>query len=95
MKICKYCGSEVPDNAAFCPSCGKRVNADPAQQNGRRYEDVHDVPKRSWGALASVAGIALALLLCVVVFFAFINLPRSANLKIFSSRFNLLLREVS
>ena len=73
MKICKYCGSEVPDNAAFCPSCGKRVNADPAQQNGRRYEDVHDVPKRSWGALSSVAGIALALLLCVVVFFAFIK----------------------
>jgi len=26
--ICKNCGSEIPDNSAFCPKCRKKVSAD-------------------------------------------------------------------
>ena len=22
--FCKYCGSSIPDNSAFCPECGKK-----------------------------------------------------------------------
>lgn len=26
--ICKYCGSPLPENAVYCPSCGKSVEDD-------------------------------------------------------------------
>lgn len=33
MKYCKDCGSEIPDDALFCPSCGRNVQNDGQQQN--------------------------------------------------------------
>ena len=26
--ICKYCGSPLPENAIYCPACGKSVEDD-------------------------------------------------------------------
>ena len=33
-KNCRYCGAELPDNAGFCPKCGKQTQAEilPAQE---------------------------------------------------------------
>lgn len=32
MKFCAYCGTQIPENAAFCPSCGKKA-MQPQQSN--------------------------------------------------------------
>lgn len=29
MKYCQNCGKQIPDDALFCPSCGKKVFIDP------------------------------------------------------------------
>lgn len=29
--FCKNCGTQIDDNAAFCPNCGQAANAQPAQ----------------------------------------------------------------
>ncbi|MGN0813311.1 MAG: zinc-ribbon domain-containing protein [Candidatus Coproplasma sp.] len=29
MKYCQACGTQIPDDAVFCPSCGKKVFVDP------------------------------------------------------------------
>lgn len=29
MKYCQSCGTQIPDEAVFCPSCGKKVFVDP------------------------------------------------------------------
>ncbi|MGN0808300.1 MAG: zinc-ribbon domain-containing protein [Candidatus Coproplasma sp.] len=29
MSYCKDCGTEIPEGATFCPSCGKKVEVDP------------------------------------------------------------------
>ena len=30
--FCKYCGSEIPDDAGFCPKCGKSLTGGFTQQ---------------------------------------------------------------
>ena len=30
--FCKYCGSRIPDDAGFCPKCGKPLTGGIAQQ---------------------------------------------------------------
>ena len=32
MKFCQSCGTQILDDAAFCPNCGASVAAEPAQQ---------------------------------------------------------------
>ena len=38
MKFCRYCGAQIPDDAAFCPNCGNRlqVTQPPPGQNLRQ-----------------------------------------------------------
>ena len=43
MKYCSYCGAQMPDDALFCPNCGKRVSTpdqspqQPAGQPHRKF----------------------------------------------------------
>jgi len=37
MKYCKGCGSELPDDAIFCPSCGRNVQNDGQNTAGNTY----------------------------------------------------------
>lgn len=37
MGYCKHCGAQIPDDAAFCPSCGKDVNGVSSAENQSNY----------------------------------------------------------
>ena len=38
--ICKYCGKEIPDDASYCSSCGKRTASHMRVED--RDEDIDD-----------------------------------------------------
>lgn len=37
MKFCKKCGTKIPDESAFCPECGEKVEATPVQAPQPQY----------------------------------------------------------
>ena len=39
--FCSKCGSNIPDNAAFCPTCGAPVNRYSSQQGGPDSSQMH------------------------------------------------------
>ena len=39
MKYCPNCGTQLPDNANFCASCGSRVEAAPQETPGQAGRD--------------------------------------------------------
>lgn len=41
-KYCMFCGEELPDTAQFCPSCGKKQNAEPKHQMVKDEPDSDD-----------------------------------------------------
>lgn len=41
MKFCAYCGTQIPENAAFCPNCGKKA-AQPQQQSNPQPQPVQE-----------------------------------------------------
>ncbi len=43
MKFCAYCGTQIPENAAFCPSCGKKA-MQPQQQSNPQPQPVQQQP---------------------------------------------------
>lgn len=73
MSTCSHCGGDLPENATFCPSCGRRVDA-----GGEGPVDVRHAEPRYFGlgpplfVLAVMVGlIVLGLVLVFVVdFFA-------------------------
>ncbi len=42
MKYCKGCGSEIPDDAIFCPSCGRNVQNDGQSTAGNTYSQYNN-----------------------------------------------------
>lgn len=40
MKVCSFCGTEMPDEANFCPYCGLRVDADGV--TGEYYQNLYE-----------------------------------------------------
>lgn len=37
--FCRYCGTEVKDDAVFCPSCGKRLNNEKTASNKENFDE--------------------------------------------------------
>ena len=71
--ICRYCGKTIPDDAAFCPSCGKRIEAhlrveDREAEKRGKYEYEEPKGKRRVKALISV----IAAIIFVIAAFAII-----------------------
>lgn len=73
---CKSCGTEVTDDARFCPSCGAAMDvptrpqpqAQPHVQYQEQYEpqmELEDGPARSSIVIAALAGIAFGLAVVV------------------------------
>ncbi|MBR6737245.1 MAG: zinc ribbon domain-containing protein [Clostridia bacterium] len=53
---CKYCGTQVPDGAKFCPSCGKALNDAPVCEN-RPMPAPDDAGGFGWGFLGFIIPI--------------------------------------
>lgn len=66
---CKHCGQQLPDDAAFCPKCGKAVDNPPPAQPAvsgphKMKENAEPKKKKSGGWLALVMAI-----ICGIIFF--------------------------
>ena len=66
MKICAYCGRELPDFALFCADCGNRVEDAPAAETPMEDTAVKAPKKKRWvrNLVAIVSAVA-------VLFFTF------------------------
>lgn len=69
MKFCKYCGTQIQEDAKVCPNCGKQleVKSDPENPWKRRIAAIFkwiDALDKKWKILAG--GVAAALI-CVIV----------------------------
>lgn len=60
--FCKFCGAELPDDARFCPKCGKDNGADAAAQKPTRSLGTLDM-KTLLFAVGVVAVVLLTVLL--------------------------------
>lgn len=65
--FCGHCGAQIPDEAAFCPSCGKRNEScsqqdqtPPVRQTPVPPVKGHAAGEVFWGSLSSVEKMALA-----------------------------------
>ena len=78
--ICRYCGKNIPDDAVFCPSCGKRVEAHLRVEDratGKKDKDEYEEPKgkrRVKALISIIAAIlfviaALAIIMTVITKF--------------------------
>ena len=68
---CKYCGSDVPEGAYFCPSCGKRVESEEQYQDEEAYSGEDLRGKLTF--LAPIAAIAAVLIIGLVAYVGFIK----------------------
>jgi hypothetical protein len=59
MRFCKFCGSEISDTAAVCPSCGKKLIR-PSQK-----DDKKNVNWKKWGGIG--AAVLMVVILVVVL----------------------------
>jgi len=69
VDACAHCGNDLPANATFCPSCGRR-SGEPADETVRSYPiDVQHAEPRWFGLEPPliVLGVAVALLVLGVV----------------------------
>lgn len=66
MKICAYCGKELPDFALFCDDCGNRVAEAPAAETPMEDTSVQVPKKKRW--VRTVVAIVSAV---AVLFFTF------------------------
>lgn len=71
--ICRHCGKTIPDDAAFCPSCGRRIEAhlrteDREAEKRDKYEYEEPKGKRRLKTLISI----IAAIIFVVAAFAIV-----------------------
>ena len=66
MKICAYCGKELPDFALFCDDCGNRVAEAPAAETPVEDVPVQAPKKKRWVRILVAIVSAVA-----VLFFTF------------------------
>lgn len=63
MKYCSHCGTQLPNDAAFCSTCGKAVyNGE--QQNARPY--AQNVRQNDYETMKTVINVFL-ILACVIM----------------------------
>ncbi len=65
MGTCSHCGAELPANATFCPSCGRRADAPPSDGNDEPI-DIQRVEPRWFGLGPPVFVFAVAVALIVL-----------------------------
>ncbi len=68
METCSHCGGQLPENATFCPSCGRRTDL-AAPEPREEPIDVHYAEPRYFGlgSPVFVFGVMLALLAAGIV----------------------------
>lgn len=64
--FCKYCGSEIPDHAGFCPKCGKPLIGGIAQQQVVGGQNEVENDKKGVKGMA-VVGIVLASICLIAI----------------------------
>ncbi|MDX6440054.1 MAG: zinc-ribbon domain [Gaiellaceae bacterium] len=65
METCSHCGAELPDNATFCPSCGRRTDSPASEPREEPIDVQHARPRYFW--LASPVFVFGVLLVLVVL----------------------------
>lgn len=55
--FCKYCGSEIPDDAGFCPKCGKSLTGGFTQQQNASGQNEIKNNKKGMAVASLVLGI--------------------------------------
>ena len=65
METCSHCGGDLPDNATFCPSCGRRTDL-PAPEPREEPIDVQHADPRYFGLGSPVFVFGVMLVLLVV-----------------------------
>lgn len=63
MKYCQYCGTQIEDNAKFCPNCGSRLNG------------VVDATHNSSNSRSALKTVALVFMIISTVVTGFYILP--------------------
>ena len=76
MSRCNHCGAEAPENASFCPTCGKRIESGEILQNGSVYEA--DGPSQKLVVLAVLAAILVVAAAAAIGYFAVLK-PKLAD----------------
>jgi hypothetical protein len=68
VETCSHCGGDLPENATFCPSCGRRTDL-PASETREEPIDVQYAKPRYFGlgSPVFVFGVMLALLVAGIV----------------------------
>lgn len=76
--ICRYCGKTIPDDAVFCPSCGKKIEAHlrmedretgKKEKKNKKEKYVYEEPKgkRRVKALISIIAAIIFVVVAIVV----------------------------
>jgi hypothetical protein len=65
VETCSHCGAELPDNATFCPSCGRRTDSPASEPREEPIDVQHARPRYFW--LASPVFVFGVLLVLVVL----------------------------
>jgi hypothetical protein len=65
VETCSHCGGELPENATFCPSCGRRTDLPAPEPREEPIEVQHARPRYFW--LASPVFVFGVLLVLVVL----------------------------
>lgn len=68
METCSHCGTDLPDNATFCPSCGRRTDLPPSEPHEEPIDVQHAQPRFfGLGSPVFVFGVMLVLLAAGIV----------------------------
>ena len=71
MDACSHCGGDLPESAVFCPSCGRRTDAPPAEPREVPIDVQHAAPRYfGLGPPVFVFSLAVVLLVLGVVLLA-------------------------
>jgi len=68
VEACSHCGGDLPDNATFCPSCGRRTDLPGAEPREEPIDVQHAQPRYfGLGSPVFVFGVMLVLLVIGIV----------------------------
>jgi hypothetical protein len=69
VETCSHCGGDLPDNATFCPSCGRRTDLPTSEPREEPIDVQHAQPRYfGLGPPVFVFGVMLVLLVLGIVF---------------------------
>ncbi|MDE7463723.1 MAG: zinc ribbon domain-containing protein [Clostridiales bacterium] len=64
--FCKNCGTQMNDNAAFCPNCGAAANGQPAQPAQPAQPQTQNNPVAQEGNTIAIVGFIFSFLIALV-----------------------------